>query len=77
MAHVVAKTAGYSTIEINASDERTGDGVISKLDAALNSKYDVKNCLEKKPILAIIDEIDGAASGSGEKVCFSILFFIQ
>jgi chromosome transmission fidelity protein 18 len=68
MAHVIAKTAGYNVVEVNASDERSGDAIITKLDGALTAQYDISNPEVKKPILVVIDEIDVAVSGSGEKV---------
>lgn len=63
LAHIVAKTAGFDVIEINASDERSGEGVVAKVMAAISN-----NSMKSpgKPNLVIIDEIDGAlGSGSG------------
>ncbi|KAI8084232.1 P-loop containing nucleoside triphosphate hydrolase protein [Gilbertella persicaria] len=75
LAHVIAKKAGYNVIEVNASDDRTGDVVKSKIKSALEMQAIIRNPHEKddkrtmhmiqKPNLLIIDEIDGASSGGG------------
>ncbi|CAG8483159.1 10006_t:CDS:10 [Acaulospora colombiana] len=63
LAHVVARHCGYNVIEINASDDRTGQVIKNKITNALESN--AINC-KKKPSLIIIDEIDGV-SGAGEE----------
>ncbi|KAI7865408.1 hypothetical protein BDF14DRAFT_1997167 [Spinellus fusiger] len=73
LAHIIAKHAGYNTIEVNASDDRTGDVVRSKIKSALEMQAIVRNKtsansekpMEQKPNLLIIDEIDGASSSGG------------
>ncbi|KAI8801849.1 P-loop containing nucleoside triphosphate hydrolase protein [Cladochytrium replicatum] len=65
LAHVVAKHAGYNVIEINASDDRTGNALGNKLLSAIESQSVMGN---RKPNLVVIDEVDGAsASGQGEQ----------
>ncbi|PJF19806.1 hypothetical protein PSACC_00411 [Paramicrosporidium saccamoebae] len=64
LAHVVAQTAGFQLVEINASDERTGDLVVNKIEAAIRANSMLPG---RKPNLLVIDEIDGAAAGSSEK----------
>ncbi|KAJ3219640.1 hypothetical protein HDU67_000128 [Dinochytrium kinnereticum] len=59
LAHVVAKHAKYNVIEVNASDDRSGEAVVAKIQHALESK----SIRTGKPNLVIIDEIDGAAGG--------------
>lgn len=75
LAHVIAKHAGYNIIEINASDDRTGAVVSSKIKSALEMQAIIKDrddtnnvSLKQKPNLLIIDEIDGASSGGGADV---------
>ncbi|KAJ3044637.1 hypothetical protein HDV00_001563 [Rhizophlyctis rosea] len=64
LAHVAAHHAGYNVVEINASDDRTGDALKNKLMGALESQSVMGN---KRPSLVVIDEIDGAsAGGSGD-----------
>ncbi|KAI9015677.1 P-loop containing nucleoside triphosphate hydrolase protein [Phycomyces nitens] len=78
LAHVIARHAGYNIIEINASDDRTGEVVRSKIKSALemqaiirtkdeasSSKNTMK--MQQKPNMLIIDEIDGASSGGGSE----------
>lgn len=57
LAHVIADAAGFQAVEINASDERSGDAVLGKLKAAITSDSMLPG---HKPNLVIIDEIDGA-----------------
>ena len=59
----MAQTVGYNIIEINASDERTGDSLIQKIRGSISS-----NNLQSKPNLVIIDEIDGALNTSSDNV---------
>lgn len=82
LAHVIAKQAGYNVIEINASDDRTGEVVRSKIKSALemqaiireNSEKDGREMtMKQKPNLLIIDEIDGASSGGGADVSLLLL----
>lgn len=75
LAHVIAKHAGYNIIEINASDDRTGEVVKSKIKSALEMQAIIKGvdeennvALTQKPNMLIIDEIDGASSGGGSEV---------
>ena len=78
LAHVIANKAGYNVIEVNASDDRTGDVVKSKIKSALEMQAIIRDANQKdenrtmsmrqKPNLLIIDEIDGASSGGGGEV---------
>lgn len=73
LVHVVAKHCGYSPIEINASDDRTGDSLKNKLMGAIENRSFMGN----KPALVIIDEIDGASqTGSGDQNFMNILIDI-
>ncbi|CDH60364.1 p-loop containing nucleoside triphosphatehydrolase protein [Lichtheimia corymbifera JMRC:FSU:9682] len=72
LAHVVANHSGYNVVEINASDDRTGNIVETKIKGALEMQAIIKKSdgehtttLEQKPNLVIIDEIDGASSAGG------------
>ncbi|KAF8912069.1 hypothetical protein CPB84DRAFT_1761185 [Gymnopilus junonius] len=62
LAHVVARQAGYEVMEINASDARSGSIVDDRIRPALESGYAVGST---KPVLLVIDEIDGA-TGAGD-----------
>ncbi|RKP19729.1 P-loop containing nucleoside triphosphate hydrolase protein, partial [Rozella allomycis CSF55] len=64
MAHTIARTAGYSVVEINASDDRSGEKVKDLIKRALEVKQNIK---EGKPNLIIVDEIDGALAGDNNK----------
>ncbi|KAI8824892.1 uncharacterized protein EV422DRAFT_516644 [Fimicolochytrium jonesii] len=63
LAHVIARHAGYSVAEINASDDRTGGAIKNKLVGALETQSVMGT---KKPSLLVIDEIDGASSSGQE-----------
>ncbi|KAL1923537.1 uncharacterized protein VTP21DRAFT_8517 [Calcarisporiella thermophila] len=62
LAHIVARHAGYEVIEINASDDRTGEAVRNKVRNATEMQSVVG---KNKPNLLIIDEIDGVSSSGG------------
>lgn len=79
LAHVIANQAGYNVIEINASDDRTGTAVGSKIKAALEMQAiirvnagDNSMSMTQKPNLVIIDEIDGASASGGADVSIYI-----
>ncbi|CAB4009807.1 chromosome transmission fidelity 18 homolog, partial [Paramuricea clavata] len=58
LAHIVAQHAGYSVIEMNASDDRSVEVFRNKIE----STTQMQSVLDsgKKPNCLIIDEIDGA-----------------
>ncbi|KAG1754359.1 P-loop containing nucleoside triphosphate hydrolase protein [Suillus lakei] len=60
LAHVIAKQAGYEVMEINASDARSAQVIDERIRPALESGSAVGSV---KPMLLIIDEIDGATGG--------------
>ncbi|KAI8323084.1 hypothetical protein GQ54DRAFT_297026 [Martensiomyces pterosporus] len=62
LAHVAAKQAGYSTVEINASDDRTVSKVRDRILGVTQTH--AVGLQGTKPQLLIIDEVDGAAAGS-------------
>lgn len=62
LAHIVAAHCGYKPMEINASDERNGPALVSKVVSAMEMTSVTS---DKRPNCIIIDEIDGA-SGGGE-----------
>lgn len=61
LAHVVARHCGYRPVEINASDDRSGSALLSRVTDAAEMRSVVG---EKRPNCIIIDEIDGAVGGS-------------
>ncbi|XP_072457109.1 chromosome transmission fidelity protein 18 homolog isoform X2 [Notamacropus eugenii] len=62
LAHVIAKHAGYSVVEMNASDDRSPEVFKTRIEAAtqMESVLGAKG----KPNCLIIDEIDGAPTPS-------------
>ncbi|KIY50839.1 P-loop containing nucleoside triphosphate hydrolase protein [Fistulina hepatica ATCC 64428] len=64
LAHVVARHAGYEVMEINASDVRSGHDVEDRIRPVLESGSAVGS---SKPVLLVIDEIDGA-TGAADNV---------
>ncbi|KAJ1565258.1 hypothetical protein HK096_003776, partial [Nowakowskiella sp. JEL0078] len=71
LAHIVARHAGYNVVEVNASDERTGEALKNRLIGAVQTQSVMGN---KRPNLLIIDEIDGANSGgSGDQNFMNVL----
>ncbi|XP_006024080.1 chromosome transmission fidelity protein 18 homolog isoform X1 [Alligator sinensis] len=62
LAHVIAKHAGYSVVEMNASDDRSPDVFKTRIEAATQMKSVLG--ANEKPNCLIIDEIDGAPIAS-------------
>lgn len=56
VAHVIAKHAGYDVLEINASDERSGQLVKDKIKSAVATHRVAGN-----PVCVIADEVEGAS----------------
>ncbi|KAI0950042.1 hypothetical protein AcV7_008629 [Taiwanofungus camphoratus] len=67
LAHVVAQHAGYSVFEINASDARSTQSVQDVIRPALETGFTIGST---KPILMVIDEIDGATGGTDNTAGF-------
>lgn len=61
----MARQAGYKTLEINASDDRSAATVSTRIKNAIEAGSGLGS--EGKPTCVIIDEIDGA-SGGGDTV---------
>ncbi|CUS20625.1 LAQU0S01e10924g1_1 [Lachancea quebecensis] len=68
VAHVVAKQAGFSVIEINASDERAGPHVKDRIHNAL-----FNHTFDDRPVCLIADEIDGSIETGFVKVLIDIV----
>lgn len=68
VAHAVAKQAGYSIAEINASDERAGSLVRDKINNTL-----FNHTFNDSPVCLIADEIDGSVEGGFIKVLIDII----
>ncbi|ORX74031.1 P-loop containing nucleoside triphosphate hydrolase protein [Linderina pennispora] len=66
LAHVVAKQAGYATIEINASDDRTVSKVRDRI-LGVTQTHAVGLHGSTRPQLLVIDEIDGAAQAQSSQ----------
>ncbi len=61
LAHVLARHAGYRSVEINASDDRSAAAFFRKVVPALEHE-----ALDTgKPSLVVVDEIDGALGTEG------------
>ncbi|KAJ3326640.1 hypothetical protein HDU76_012758 [Blyttiomyces sp. JEL0837] len=69
LAHIVSKHCGYNIIEINASDDRTGEALRNKLLGAIEAQ----SIANSKPNLIIIDEIDGASQAGGDSSFMKLL----
>ena len=69
MAKVLARHCGYKAIDINASDERSGEKLLERIKNAIsmNSYFQDNNISDEgsKPVCLILDEIDGALSSGG------------
>ena len=67
MAKILAHHCGYKSIEINASDERTGEKILEKIKNAIttNAHFDSFQGEGTKPVCLIVDEIDGAMGNGG------------
>ena len=62
LAKIIAKQCGYQAMHINASDTRSADDLILAIKNGL--QQDSHFGKEQKPTCLIIDEVDGAVSGS-------------
>lgn len=69
LAHIVARHAGYRTLEINASDDRSAATVTNRIKNAIDAGSGLG--AEGRPTCVIVDEIDGA-SGGGDTVGRSV-----
>ncbi|KAI8113754.1 hypothetical protein M9435_003746 [Picochlorum sp. BPE23] len=70
LAHIVARHCGYKAVEINASDERSGPELMSRVINAMEMTSVIG---ENRPNCIIIDEIDGVAAGGEGKSAVSAL----
>ena len=70
LAHVVARHCGYKAVEINASDERNGPALLSRVVNAMEMTSMIG---ENRPNCIIIDEIDGASAGGEGKSAITTL----
>ncbi|KAL6947149.1 hypothetical protein ACO0QE_002021 [Hanseniaspora vineae] len=68
VAHVLATQCGFNIMEINASDERSGDKIKMKLNNILFNQS-----FNGKPNLLVCDEIDGAVESGFIKYLLDIL----
>lgn len=65
----MARQAGYKTLEINASDDRSAATVSTRIKNAIEAGSGLAS--DGKPTCVVIDEIDGA-SGGGDTVSHTI-----
>lgn len=70
LAHIAARHCGYKAMEINASDERSGPALMSKVINAMEMTSVIG---ENRPNCIIIDEIDGASGGTEGRSAISAL----
>ncbi|KAK6907495.1 hypothetical protein I203_101489 [Kwoniella mangroviensis CBS 8507] len=75
LAHVVARHAGYKTLEINASDDRSAATVSTRIKNAIDAGSGLAS--EGKPTCVVIDEIDGASGGGDASFVRSLIKLIQ
>lgn len=70
IAHVLAKQAGYDAVEINASDERSGPEVKTKIQNSMNNHRVTGS---GKPVCIIADEVEGAAESGFIRVLLNMI----
>ena len=58
LAHVISQHAGYKVVEMNASDDRTPEVFLNKIETSTQMKAVMGQT--KRPNCLVIDEIDGA-----------------
>ncbi|EIW66530.1 hypothetical protein TREMEDRAFT_34848, partial [Tremella mesenterica DSM 1558] len=75
LAHIVAKQAGYKTLEINASDDRSAATVTSRIKNAIDAGSGLSS--QGRPTCVVIDEIDGASGGGDTSFIRSLVKLIQ
>jgi DNA polymerase III delta prime subunit len=64
LARVVARHCGYDVVELNASDDRSANTLITKIEA-LGKTNSISS---GKPTMIIIDEVDGALEQEGNGI---------
>ncbi|XP_004705842.1 chromosome transmission fidelity protein 18 homolog [Echinops telfairi] len=62
LAHVIARHAGYSVVEMNASDDRSPEAFRTRIEAATQMESVLGT--DGKPNCLVIDEIDGAPTAA-------------
>ena len=62
LAHIIAATAGYNAVEMNASDDRSLEKFRQKLEAATQMKSVLNQAGDERPNCLIVDEIDGSVA---------------
>lgn len=65
LSQIIARQAGYKTLEINASDDRNAATVSSRIKNAIDAGSGIGDA--GKPVCVVVDEIDGA-TGGGDQV---------
>jgi chromosome transmission fidelity protein 18 len=63
LARVLSNVCNYQAIEINASDERTGDKILQRIKDSLSMNAHFEGSSSSKPVCLIVDEVDGAIGG--------------
>ncbi|ORY29754.1 hypothetical protein BCR39DRAFT_588132 [Naematelia encephala] len=75
LAHIVARHAGYRTLEINASDDRSAATVTTRIQNAVDSGQGMAS--GGRPTCVVIDEVDGATGGGDGSFVRSLIKLIQ
>jgi len=70
LAHILAKHAGYASVELNASDDRSTETLVKKVKDATEMQSVLSG---GRPNCLIIDEIDGAMGGTEGKGAINAL----
>ncbi|KAL0487696.1 chromosome transmission fidelity protein [Acrasis kona] len=71
LAHIIAKQAGYHPVEINASDDRSRDRLMTLIEGATQMCNNMFG--DKKPNLVILDEIDGLENNDSRSAITALL----
>jgi chromosome transmission fidelity protein 18 len=73
LAHIVARHAGYRSIEVNGSDERSESALTDRVVRAMESSTLTYGSARDKPNCLILDEIDGADAGKAIQALVNII----
>lgn len=74
LAHVLAATAGYNVVEVNASDERGRSAVQRRLEDAMGSQALFG---ARRPNCIVLDEVDGVAGGEAASAVGALVDMVK
>lgn len=74
LVHVLAATAGYNVVEVNASDERGRSAVQRRLEDAMGSQALFG---ARRPNCVVLDEVDGVAGGEAASAVGALVDMVK